>query len=1046
MKTLTLPRIFFPGAVLWLALAAAVPATDIVGISMTTGAGSPNLMAAADLAGAPGARNGCWNNAIGAGTLPAGTLTNQSGAVVAGLAVSITTSNNFSQRAVGTSNDTKMFGDDIDHVPQNSPTIIRVTGIPYTNYNVYFYEYDTEYGSGATNTRGGYFAMTNSVNPVPVLRYMRNQDNSYNQLPPVDSSGNGYVPSTTSVIAATDTWDSVQGGNYVKFTGLTNSDFTAIIGTIGGSAANKDILGRCITNGNGTARLKFSGFQIQQAGSPGWNTNPVALPAATQNQPYTNTLANSATPPPGGSLAFSKAGGPAWLAVAANGGLSGTPGAGDVGTNSFTVRVTDASTLTNDATLLINVQPVGVNSAPVQLASPDGRLLLTFVVSNFDGTAGCPIYSVTETGRTLIAFSKLGLTFGTGLLGAYLTNVSQVFSSSNSVWQPVYGERSTVTNNYNQLTVNLQEAVWPSRLLQLTFRAYNEGAAFCYTIPAQAGLAGASNLTEQTEFRFDGNYPAWTTTAAQGIYSSNTLGGVPAGCERPLPVQLATNLFVALGEARLVDYSRMKFAPLSGETNSLVSLLDGPVNSALPLTTPWRFILAGASPGQLLENNFLVLNLNDPCALTNTDWIKPGKVIRETTVTTNGGYACVNFAVKHRLQYFEYDAGWYGPESTTLDATQPKAGLDLPGVINYANSNGVGVILYVNWLAMTNQLNILPPLYQSWGVKGIKYGFVGPNSAIGQQTPNAIVNQAMRLCATNRIMCDVHDEFRPSGYTRTYPNMMTVEGILGDEGTPTAAQDTTELFSRMLAGGADHTVCYFDARVTNNWSCAYQLAKAVCFYSPWQFLYWYDIPTNSPGYVSGGNDKINDVPELEFYDYLPTVWDETRVLQSCIGQYAVIARRTGDDWFIGVMNANTNYTFTVPLDFLTPGQKYIENFYSQDPNVPTRTQVRIDRSVVDSTAIISTTLAVSSGVAVRLTPAIPPVAQSLSLSAKGGFSLISSGHLGATYSLHASTNLALPATNWTLLAGTNLVSSSPFTNSDMTATNQRQRFYRFSAP
>ena len=1040
------PRTLFLCAILLLALSATVQATDIVGISMTAGTGSPNLMSTADLAGAPGARNGYWNNATGAGALPAGTITNQSGVLVTGLAVSITTSNNFSQRATGTSNDTKMFGDDIDHFPQNSPTIIRVTGIPYTNYNVYFYEFDTEVGSGSTNTRGGYFAITNSVNPVPVLRYIRNQDNSYNQLSPVDSSGNSYIQSTTAAIAATDTWDSVQGGNYVKFTGLTNSDFTAIIGTIGGSASNKDILGRCITNGNGTARLKFAGFQIQQAGSPGWNTNLVVLPAATQNQPYTNTLANSAMPPPGGSLTFSKVGGFAWLSVASNGGLSGTPGAGDVGTNSFTVRVTDSSTLTNDATLLINVQPVGVSGTPVQLASPDGRLILTFVVSNFDGSAGCPVYSFTETGRTLVAFSKLGLTFGTGLLGTYLTNLSQVFSSSNSVWQPFYGERSTVTNNYNQLTVNLQEAVWPNRLLQLTFRAYNEGAAFCYTIPAQAGLSGASNLTEQTEFRFDGNYPAWTTTSAQGIYSSNTISGVPSGCERPLPVQLATNLFVALGEARLVDYSRMKFAPLPGATNSLVSLLDGPVNSSLPMTTPWRFIMAGESPGRLLENDFLVLNLNDPCALTNTAWIKPGKVIRETTVTTNGGYACVNFAVKHRLQYFEYDAGWYGPESTTPDATQPKAGLDLPSVINYANSNGVGVILYVNWLAMTNQLNILPPLYQSWGVKGIKYGFVGPNSAIGQQTPNAIVNQAARICATNRIMFDAHDEFRPSGYTRTYPNMMTVEGLLGDEGTPTTAQDTTELFSRMLAGGADHTVCYFDARVTNSWSCAYQLAKAVCFYSPWQFLYWYDIPTNSPGYVSDGNDKINDVPELEFYDYMPTVWDETRVLQSCIGQYAVIARRTGNDWFMGVMNANSNYTFTVPLDFLTPGQKYIENVYLQDTNMLTRTQVRIDRSVADSTATISMTLAASSGVAVRLTPAIPPAAQSLSLLAKGGFSLISSGHLGAAYSLYSSTNLALPSAQWLLLAGTNLVSSSPFTNSDVAATNQRQRFYRFSAP
>ena len=1033
-----------PHLLILLIAASAVQATDLVGISMT--AGGANMMAATDLAGAPGVRQDHWNNAKGAGTLPAGTVANQNGVAVAGLAVTIATANSFSQRTSGTGNDTKLFGDAIDHFPENGPTRITVTGIPYAAYNVYFYELDKEVGSGASNTRGGFFAVTNSVNPVPVLRYMKNQDDSATELPLVDSSGNGYVLSTTAAIAATDTWAHVQGGNTVKFSGLTNSNFTAVIGTIGASASYKDILGHCITNGNSVARLKFAGFQIQELGQPGWNADPMALSAATQGQLYTNTLADLATPPPGGTLTFSKVGGPAWLSVAASGSVSGTPGPSDAGVNSFTVRVADSGTLADDATLRITVLPVGMNGTAIRLASPDNSLTLAFAVSNFDGSAACPVYSVTRYGQTLIACSKLGLTFGTGSLGANLTLLSQTATSSDTAWQPVYGERSTVTNAYNQLVVDLQETAVPNRLLQVTFRAYNEGVAFCYTVPAQAGLAGASNLTEQTEYRFNGDYPAWTTTSAQGTYSANTLSGVPSGCERPLPVQLATNLYVALGEARLVDYARMKFAPLSGKANSLVSLLDGPVNSALPMTTPWRFVLAGDSPGKLLENDFLVLNLNDPCAVTNTDWIKPGKVIREVTVTTNGGIACVDFAVKHRLQYIEYDAGWYGPESTTLDATQPKAGLDLQRVIDYGNSNGVGVILYVNWLAMTNQLGILPPLYRSWGAKGIKYGFVGPNSAIGLQAPNSIVNQAARLCADNQILMDAHDEFRPTGYTRTYPNMMTVEGIAGDETTPTAAQDMMSLFARMLAGGADHTVCYFDKRVTNTWSCAYQLAKAVCFYSPLQFLYWYDSPTNSPGYVSGGNAKITDEPELECYDYMPTVWDETRVLQSAIGKYTVIARRTGDDWFIGAMNADSERTFDVPLDFLTPGRKYIEAVYSQDPTTPTRTHVRIDRWLVDSTVTNVVTLGASDGEAIRLTPAVPPAVQSLARLPGGRFSMTATGHLGAVYSLWSSPSLLLPTADWTLLKVTNLVSTTPFTAIDLAATNQAQQFYLFSSP
>jgi alpha-glucosidase len=602
-----------------------------------------------------------------------------------------------------------------------------------------------------------------------------------------------------------------------------------------------------------------------------------------------------------------------------------------------------------------------------QLKSPDGSLVLTFAISNYDGSVDCPVYSLARNGQTLITTSKLGLTFDGGLLQNHLTVLSKTNSASDSIWQPVYAEKNSIRDNYNQLMVNLQETISPYRQLRLTFRAYDEGVAFSYTIPSQTGMAGVSNLTEQTEFRFASDYPAWATYTAQGVYSKVTISRIRSGCERPLTVQLATSLYVALGEAGLVDYSRMKFVPLSGKPNSLVSLLDGPVTSSLPLTTPWRFIMAADSPGRLLENDFLVLNLNEPCVLTNTSWIKPGKVIRETTLKTASAKACVDFASKHNIQYIEFDSGWYGKETTTLTATNAIGSLDLPDIVSYAASNNIGVILYVNWKAMTNELTLLPPLYHSWGIKGIKYGFV----SVGLQRYTEIVNDAARICATNQMMLEVHDEFRPSGYTRTYPNFMTVEGVSGDETTPTATQDTTLLFSRMLAGAADHTVCYFEKRVTNKWSHAYQLAKAVCFYSPWQYLYWYDRPTNSFGYINGGNAMITEVPEMEFYDHIPTVWDETRVLQGEIGQYAIIARRTGTEWFIGAMNANRLRHFNLSLNFLTSGQKYIANIYSQDPSVPTRTHVRIDRLAVDSTSTLAMKLGASRGEAVRLIPANP---------------------------------------------------------------------------
>jgi alpha-glucosidase len=758
-------------------------------------------------------------------------------------------------------------------------------------------------------------------------------------------------------------------------------------------------------------------------------------------------LADSASDPDvGDTLTFSKTSGPAWLSVAANGGLGGTPTPSDVGTNTFAVQVTDSLGMSNDATLLISV--VYDPNAPTQLASPDGSLVLTFAVSNFDGSVSCPVYSLARNGQVLMAPSKLGLTFGSGLLQNNLTVTGKTNSSNDTTWQPVYAERSSIRDNYNQLVVALQETVAPNRQLLLTFRAYNEGAAFAYTIPSQAGLTNASSLTEQSEFRFGGNYTAWAVYSAQGNYSQTTVSGITSGCERPTTFQVATNLYLAVGEARLVDYARMKFAPLTGKANSLVSSLSSSVTSALPLTSPWRFIEVADSPGHLLENDFLVLNLNDPCAIADTSWIKPGKVIREITLTTTGGMACVDFAAKHHIEYIEFDAGWYGPENTTTDATQVNVDparspgpLDLQAVINYGASNGVGVILYVNQVAATPQIDILPALYRSWGVKGIKFGFVN----VGPQSDTIWLHTAFRKCATNHILVDAHDEIRPTGYTRTYPNILTLEGISGDETTPSTGQDATLLFSRLLVGSADHTVCYFDSRVTNNWSFAYQLAKAVCFYSPWQFIYWYDRPTNSYNYVSGGNDMITEVPELEFYDFMPTVWDETRVLQAGIGQYAVIARRTGTDWLIGAMNAGTSRTFSLPLNFLTPGQQYTMSSYSQDASVPTRTQVRIDRSLVDASTVLAPTLAASRGQAWRLTPANPPALLAVQRLDDGSVSLTATGAPGLPYSIWAASNLLQPAGLWSPLTS-GVAGVSPFTYLDVTASNFTSRFYRSSTP
>jgi len=328
------------------------------------------------------------------------------------------------------------------------------------------------------------------------------------------------------------------------------------------------------------------------------------------------------------------------------------------------------------------------------------------------------------------------------------------------------------------------------------------------------------------------------------------------------------------------------------------------------------------------------------------------------------------------LQYVEFDAGWYGHEYTeesdartiSVDPKRSKGPLDLQAVIEYAKQRGIGIILYVNRRALERQLDEVLPLYEKWGIKGVKYGFV----QVGSQKWTAWLHEAVRKAAEHHLMVDVHDEYRPTGYSRTYPNLMTQEGIAGDETKPANSLTLTILFTRMLAGAADNTICYYDGRVDENASHAYQLAKSVCFYSPWQFLYWYDRPDRSPrraGGAGGGHNTIGDEPELEFFDHVPTVWDDTKVIHGEIGQYAVIARRSGESWFIGCMNAEAPRTLDVPLDFLDAGRSYVAHIYSDDPAVATRTHVRIDRRIVDSSSVLKVELGSQGGRAVRIHPA-----------------------------------------------------------------------------
>jgi alpha-glucosidase len=602
---------------------------------------------------------------------------------------------------------------------------------------------------------------------------------------------------------------------------------------------------------------------------------------------------------------------------------------------------------------VISVPDATAGAAEVR--SPDGNVVVAFDLLSSGGLKGCPAYSVTYRGRPVLAESRLGLELeGAPGLDHGFTIVATTRAGHDATWKPVYGERSTIRDHYNELILELEDAHSPPRRLVLKFRAYDEGAAFCYLVPEQPRLKRLAIAAEQTRFRFVGDPIVWATYSAQGTYRAVPLGEVKPDCERPLTVELADDCYAAIAEARLVDYARMRLGPADGEPHALRAMLGGPVHAAVPFATPWRVILLGDTPGRLIEHNDLILNLNDPCVLADTSWIKPGKVIRETTLSTAGGKACVDFAVARGLQYVEFDAGWYGPEGDPQSDARSVArtDLDLQEVIRYGKDKDIGVILYVNRRALERQMDAIFPLYERWGAKGVKFGFV----QVGSQEWTAWVNAGVRKAAAHHLMVDVHDEFRPTGYSRTYPNLMTVEGVAGNETFPTAEHDARLPFTRFLAGPADYTICWYSNRLKN--THAHQLACAVVYYSPWQFLFWYDRPAQYRG-----------EPELAFFEAVPTVWDETRVLHGSIGRSVTIARRSGDSWFVGTLNAVERRQLEVPLAFLPRGRRYVATIYADArPEGGDPTGVKAESIPVDASTVIRADLAANGGFAMRIAP------------------------------------------------------------------------------
>ncbi|MFG6396642.1 MAG: glycoside hydrolase family 97 protein [Muribaculaceae bacterium] len=501
----------------------------------------------------------------------------------------------------------------------------------------------------------------------------------------------------------------------------------------------------------------------------------------------------------------------------------------------------------------------------------------------------------------------------------------------DSVWHPLYGERSAVRDRFNSATLHMSRKDKSNYRLDVEVRAYDEGVAFRYFFPEHPAAIFHKVTEDLTDYTFPEGTMAWSEQWAQAFFDYTPVDSIKRPVERALTLKLPGNRWVALLDADVDDWCLTKLQARSDKNGTLQSVMYSPVDIVTYYATPWKIIMTADSPGELLENNDIVLNLN-PRHDGDFAWVKPGKIMR-SPISTEMGLKTIDFCADHNIQYMLYDWQWYMPcTSHDGDATKVVDKVDMQRVIDYGKEKGVGVWLYVNQHALMKQMDELFPLLRQWGVAGVKSGFV----QYASHRWATWLHDMVRRASDNGLMMNIHDEFRPSGFSRTYPNLLTQEGICGNEEFPDATHNVILPFTRMLNGAADYTICYYDKRLKN--THAHQLAASLVFYSPLQTIFWYDNPT-----MYGGE------PEVKWFEDLVTTFDESRVLSGYPGKGIVMARRNGDTWWVGAMANNEGGEVEINLDFLDPAGKYMAEIYTDGgEKVKTRTHVKIENRKVST--------------------------------------------------------------------------------------------------
>lgn len=585
-----------------------------------------------------------------------------------------------------------------------------------------------------------------------------------------------------------------------------------------------------------------------------------------------------------------------------------------------------------------------------QLTSPDKRTEITITVD--DNIQ----YSVTFQGKQILEPSALAMDIrGAGVLGQNPNLTGQERNSVDTILKPVIQRKSSeIIDKHNELELSFEGNY------SVVFRAYNEGVAYRFKtdLPKDNIIVNS----EELEFNFAGNHNVYFPeeesfmTHQERTYLNLTLNEI--GSDRfssiPALVDIDNGPKILISEADLQDYPGYYLQgtgspgftgifpnvateeKLEGDRNLHVTeRADYIAKTNGSRAFPWRMMVIAENDGDLITNQ-LVYKLAQANQLDHTSWINPGKVAWDwwnanniygvdfrAGVNTETYKYYIDFAAEMGLDYIILDEGWY----ELGDLTSISEGMDIQELVDYGKSKDVGIVLWVVWKTMEDQWDVAFDQFEEWGVKGIKVDFM-------QRDDQWMVNwywKVAREAAQRKLLVDFHGSYKPSGLGRTYPNVITREGVKGMEHNKwsediTPEHNLTLPFIRMAAGPMDYTPGAMINATPQNFrdvfnkpmamgTRAHELAKYVVYESPLQML------CDSPSHY-----YEQEVSTLEYLSSVPVTWDETRVLDAKVADHVLLARRKGDTWYVAAMTDENSRNLTIDFSFLGDGNYTAEIF------------------------------------------------------------------------------------------------------------------------